>query len=167
MNLKPPIEQHRLKEALEYDLETGDFIWRIRRGRCAAGSRAGTLNHHGYIAIQVDGRLREAQRWAWLYVHGTWPDREIDHINGNKADNRIANLRLATRSQNLMNARMHRNNRSGIKGVIFFERDKTWIATIRKDGRVVHCSYHKSADEAAAVRASVLSHHHGEFARTA
>lgn len=88
----------RVKELLNYDPETGLFSWNAKRGRCAKLAVAGSWNSYGYRRITVDGRGYPAHRLAWLHVHGRWPQGEIDHINGIKHDNRLANLCEATSS---------------------------------------------------------------------
>lgn len=131
------INQAQLKELLHYDPGTGDFT-RLKTtaalGR--AGNKAGTLKAHGYIAISLGSREHYAHRLAWLYVHGTWPDRKVDHINGNKADNRIRNLRLATDSENAFNVTQPRvNNKTGFLGVVFDKARGKYVAYLRVDGR--------------------------------
>lgn len=97
------MEQTRLKELLHYDPNTGIFTWRVnRRGRFARkGSVAGTVDFNGYIAMGVDNRRYYAHRLAWLYVFGYYPPEDTDHINEIKTDNRIVNLRCASRSENM------------------------------------------------------------------
>ena len=99
------ITQERLKELLHYDPKTGVFTCLVsRRGRVKVGNKAGYTNH-GYVRIRVDTRRYFAHRLAWLYVYGESPPDDIDHINGVRSDNRIANLRLATKAQNCQNRR--------------------------------------------------------------
>lgn len=96
----------RLREALAYDAETGVFIWRKPSSNCVrAGEVAGTRDRFGYVVIQLDKVIRRAHRLAWLYVHGTWPNGEIDHRFGVRDDNRISELREATRLLNTQNRR--------------------------------------------------------------
>jgi hypothetical protein len=100
------ITAERLRQLLHYDPERGVFTWLSRPAERSwntrfAGTRAGTINGLGYVVIGILGRRYKAHRLAWLYVHGEWPGRELDHINCDKSDNRIANLRPATRSQNI------------------------------------------------------------------
>ncbi|MGY8831687.1 MAG: HNH endonuclease signature motif containing protein, partial [Pseudomonadales bacterium] len=96
----------RLKEVLDYSPETGHFTWRINKRRARTGDIAGSVVAHGYILIRVDQTRQLAHRLAWFYVHGRWPDKNIDHINGQTADNRIANLRQATCAENLKNIKV-------------------------------------------------------------
>lgn len=109
----------RLREVLDYNPDTGVFIWRKPASRrMKPGDVAGTPHNKGYIMLNVDGRRYYAHRLAWFYVHGVWPAADIDHKHGQKSDNRISELREATRSQNLENLRGPRShNKSGLLGV--------------------------------------------------
>lgn len=112
------ITQARLKEVLNYDPETGEFVWaKTRLGRAVAGKRTG-YRCKGSIDIRVDGKLHRAHRLAWLYVHGELPELDIDHINGDPFDNRIVNLRHVTHEVNMQNMRRPQgNNKLGLQGV--------------------------------------------------
>ena len=92
---------------LSYDSANGAFVWKHNmRGPVKAGDPAGFVRQNGdymFACIKVDGRIYRAHRLAWLYVTGEFPDNEIDHINGNPMDNRIENLRDATRMSNAQN----------------------------------------------------------------
>ena len=108
----------RLHELLTYDWDTGTF--RRRRGvrGHAAGNTAGYCDPKGYLIITIDRHHYRAHRLAWLYVRGRWPGAELDHRNGNPADNRLSNLREATREENTQHLRgAHADCRSGIRGV--------------------------------------------------
>lgn len=100
-----PMSLGLLKTILRYDPETGQFTWLINSTRMKRGSVAGTTSTRGYVAIKIDGQLYKAHRLAWYFSTEVWPDSalEIDHINENKGDNRIINLRLVTRSENQKN----------------------------------------------------------------
>lgn len=126
----------RLRELLDYDPDTGVFTWKIsRRGRVKAGDVAGALRHDGYIQIGIDGRLHQAHRLAWLYVTGESPPSEIDHISCVRTDNRIANLRLATRSENQQNqSKAQKRNKTGFLGVS--PHQGKFQAQIKVDGKV-------------------------------
>ena len=98
------LTQKRLCELVHYDPATGDFVWKIdRTGGVKAGSLAGYVNNEGYRMLRLDGRDYSAHRVAWLYRFGFWPLGEIDHINRDRADNRIANLRDVSRAVNQSN----------------------------------------------------------------
>lgn len=112
------ITRDELVSILNYDPETGIFTWKKPYGtRVKAGSVAGTLAANGYIRIKINGSKFQAHRLAMLYVHGTLPPADTDHINRLKSDNRIANLREATRSENKKNSPANKNSISGCKGV--------------------------------------------------
>jgi hypothetical protein len=138
---------------LRYDPTTGIFVWSKSPARVIkAGTVAGRLGRDGYIAIQIKGRLYFAHRLAWLYVNGVWPKNQIDHINGNRSDNRIENLREATRKQNGENRRVVSTTRSGKTGVTWNERYGVWYARIMHNKKPIHLGAFKNLDAAIAVR---------------
>lgn len=103
-NYRAAITQERLREVLSYDAATGDFAWLdTRHSAVKIGQVAGRINSEGYRKIKIDGQMYSAHRLAWFYQFGEFPSKQIDHINQNKSDNRICNLRLATNAQNQMN----------------------------------------------------------------
>jgi len=119
------LTQQSLMKHFEYDPLTGFFK---RKNRKNAKFPAGTLQPHGYIKIHFEKKQYYAHRLAWIYFYGEFPTKEIDHINGNKSDNRISNLRHVSRSENAQNMKTHLDNSSGLKGVCFFQ--GKWIAQI-------------------------------------
>jgi hypothetical protein len=124
----------QLRAELYYDALAGAFTRIACRPGVTRGRVTGTANHHGYVVVTVLRRQYHAHRLAWLYVHGRWPENQIDHISGDKADNRIANLRKATASTNKANTAAQRNG-SGLKGVSCSSRDRRWHTKIQVDGR--------------------------------
>jgi hypothetical protein len=112
------LDQATLRKLLRYDPQSGEFTWRDRRAnRVKIGARAGSIDFKGYRTIKVQGRNYKAHRLAWLHMTGEWP-HEIDHRNGEKADNRWSNLRLSNQSLNRQNMRRaYKNNQSGYLGV--------------------------------------------------
>ncbi len=120
----------RLRDLLNYDPTTGVFTWRAARCGVKIGERAGTVDRLGYRQIALSGKKHFAHRLAWLYVHGMWPPKYIDHINHDTDDNRIANLRDASQSQNLCNARLSKANTSGVKGVSYDAANNRWRAYV-------------------------------------
>jgi len=123
----------RLRELLDYDQATGVFTWRVNRRRAKAGAVAGSAYPSGYIRIKIDRHEHLAHRLCWLYVTEAWPSSQIDHRDGNRSNNRFANLREATRSVNTQNQRRAQSsNRSGLLGVR--RSHSGWRATIRIPG---------------------------------
>src|SRR5687768_770720 len=110
----------KLRELMDYNPDTGVFLYRKRRGRRSAGLEAGSIVK-GYRLISL-GKQYSAHRLAWLYVYGEWPAGDLDHINCVRDDNRIANLREATDSQNNANRTLAPKNSSGFKGVCWNKR---------------------------------------------
>lgn len=152
---------------LDYAPETGVFRWRIRSGpRGNPGSVAGNWKASGYVEIRLRGKIYKAHRLAWLCAYGAWPDLPVDHINQNKSDNRIANLRLATVGQNCCNKGARRDSKSGVKGVCWYKKLGRWVAQIEHRGEPYHLGYFHSIDEAAAAYAEAAKRLHGEFAST-
>ena len=131
------ITQERLKSLLTYDPGTGEFRWRAKRPRCTVGALAGTTTYHGYTVIKLDGATYRAHRLAWLYMFGTWPDTELDHVNRIRSDNRAVNLRKATRFLNCQNREKPAKAHSRYIGVSKGFAGKRWRAYIDKDGRRV------------------------------
>jgi hypothetical protein len=160
---------NRLRQLLEYSPDDGVFVWLVnRRGRFArVGEVAGKLNEHGYIRIGIDGRIYLAHRLAWFFVHGEWPHRGLDHANGNAADNRISNLRLATTAQNIQNSRARVPH--GLKGAYYKPRykKKPWIAQIKYDKKSHHLGSFATAKEANAAYLAAATEAFGAFARAA
>lgn len=125
----------RLKEILNYDPESGKFTWKInRKGPGKAGVAAGKRRESGYVVIGIDGSSLSAHRVAWIMMHGFLSkNMTIDHINRDKADNRIINLRVCGLSDNSFNKPVYKNNKCGLKGVYFDESrrgDEKWRAQI-------------------------------------
>lgn len=149
------------RQILDYDAETGEF--RNRR----TGKQIGWVDRYGYRVISVAGCKRFAHRLAWLYVLGEWPSGEIDHINGDPLDNRLANLRLATRSQNLANTKLLPSNTSGFKGVSFSKKLHRWRASICINQQRKHLGFFNSPEAAHAAYVSAAEQCFGVFARAA
>lgn len=156
-----------LRSVLDYDSETGVFKWRKRMNRKGhVGAPAGTPDSKGYVQIRLYERAYKAHRLAWLHTYGVWPQLVIDHINGDRTDNRIANLRQATGSQNHANSRRYKNNTSGVKGVSWVERVGKWRAYIVVNRRQTHLGLFDNREDAAASYRAAAEAHFGEFCRT-
>lgn len=173
--MRAMISAQSLRNILDYSEQTGRFIWRERSpvtkgdkifNRKFAGKVAGTLNNQGYVAITLTGLgTFKAHRLAWLYVYGELPPADIDHINLNRADNRLMNLRAATRSQNCANKRARADSQSGHKGVS--PRGSIWVAQICVDRKVRFLGNFTRQEDAVAAYAQAAAEHFGEFARVA
>ena len=143
------LTQKRLKELLDYDPETGEFKWKIARQRVKIGTIAGSLDTRGYRQITVDSIRYYTHRLVWLYVNGKWPPNDMNHINGVKDDNRLANLREATRSETMQNQRCVRiSNKSGFLGVSWHKRRECWMACIGINGKRQKLGCFDNAEEA-------------------
>lgn len=139
----------RLRSVLDYSPSLGLFKWRVARGRSAAGSVAGYTNQHGYVCIGVDGAVYAAHRLAWFFTHGSWPEKQIDHINGDRSDNRIANLRVVDRCGNSQNRRAaHRDSSHGFLGASWNVQHKRWQAKIVAQKIRHHLGYFDTAESA-------------------
>ena len=154
-----------LRENLLYSPETGFFTWLVvKRPGQAVGDVAGSVNKAGYRVIQLDGRIYKAHRLAWLYVHGVWPANTIDHINGAKSDNRIANIREATCQQNGANRRgPNRNATCGIRGVYWSKAHSRWKASIGHENKRRFLGLFASKDDAANAYNAAAAILYGEF----
>lgn len=152
------------RQLFSYNPETGDLAWRINRGRIRAGTLIRAPSVQGYYQVMYRNRNYRAHRVAWLIYYGEWPLLELDHINGIRNDNRIANLREAYHSENCRNGRLRSTNSSGFKGVSWHKASGKWHAQITVDGTTRHLGLHKTAEEAHAAYRKAAAEHHGEFA---
>jgi hypothetical protein len=142
------ITQAELRERLDYNPETGLFQWKgPLTGRKLR--EAGSTDAKGYRCITIDGVLHKSHRLAWLYVHGTWPAGQIDHLNGLKGDNRIANLRDVTNSINNQNKRRpDKDSKSPYLGVTWCKSSCAWRANIGVNNKVVRLGSFRTPEAA-------------------
>jgi hypothetical protein len=144
-----PITMERLRTLLRYEAETGKFYWLVNRpGGCAkAGTQAGSIEVQGYVVITLLGRRCKAHRLAWFYVHGEWPTEHLDHINGDRTDNRICNLRMVSNAVNMQNLKRARSdNRLNLLGVT--AQKNRFRARIQVDGKLKQIGSFLTAEEA-------------------
>ena len=136
------ITQDQLKKVLDYDPETGVFMWIVSRKGVNAGGVAGIIvKDSGYRKIGIDGYKYRASRLAWLYMEGYFPEYTIDHINRIRHDDRWENLRHASQQCNVRNSNMMSNNTSGITGVSWYKRLQKWRVDIMVSGKNIFLGY--------------------------
>ena len=175
----------QLREILRYEPETGKLYWKARpvgmfsdgntsaEANCKSwntkwsGKEAFTaINDSGYRCGRVFDRMYRAHRVIWAVHYGEWPEGQIDHIDNDRLNNRIGNLREATNSENTRNQGIRKANTSGFKGVSWNSMAKAFHARIGVDGRNTHLGYHATAEAAHAAYCEAAKKYHGEFART-
>ena len=154
------LTQERLKELLHYCPDTGVFTWRINRGHVPAGRVAGSISDQGYRNVDIEKKKYKAHRLAWLYMYGVMPDGHLDHINRDKLDNRIANLREVTNSQNEQNKVSRRDNTSGYRGVVWHKPTKKWRAEIKIAQKKIHLGLFVNPEDAARAYAAAAAVYH-------
>lgn len=154
----PIFTQSELRALLHYDPLTGEFTNLVSRRNAPAGTKAGSYVNTGYISIGIRGAHVLAHRLAWFYVHGEWPKHQVDHFNRVRSDNRLSNLRLATKGENMQNTATYSNNTSGYKGVS--PHDDKWVAHISHNGTQHYLGVFADAEDAARVRAEAADRLH-------
>lgn len=161
------LTQKYLKECLDYNPETGVFTWKERplshfseRKRWLAwlsnfsGKTAGGKHCMGYWTICINNKPYLAHRLAWLYVFGSMPKDQIDHINWDRLDNRIANLREVSNQENHKNKPAQKNNTSGVVGVCWDKSREKWCARIKVSGKTVNLGRFDKKSQAIIARKS-------------
>lgn len=161
------LDAARVRSVLHYDPETGVFIRKERTAQChRVGDRADLPGHgnlSAYRIVTLGGKKYLAHRLAWMYVHGAMPSAEIDHINGTKDDNRISNLRNASRQLNAENHRLPtKRNKSGFLGVHWNKQTESWRVRLTVARKSIHIGLYATPDDAyAAYLAAKRKYHEG------
>lgn len=152
--MRKVIEQETLKKYLDYCPVTGVFKWKVKRSNHhgQVGDIAGFMTKHGYLHVKINYETFKLHRLAWLFVYGVMPKRQIDHRDGNRADNRIKNLREATPRQNSRNRSKNVNNTSGRIGVNLRPDDGKWRAYISVDGKRISLGSFNDFEDACKAR---------------
>jgi hypothetical protein len=157
------LTSERLRELLFYNPETGVFTWRVDRQRSRAGTTAGSVMNTGYVRIVIDQQKFFAHRLAFLYMEGSFPEVQVDHIDHDRKNNQWTNLRKATRTENLRNRTIQANNTSGIKGVSRRSKSTKWTAQIVAKGRTINLGTFETIEEATKVYRKAGRELHGDF----
>lgn len=153
------ITKEEICQLLEYNPVTGIFLWLTPTGNSTIGSVAGCIKPDGYIRIQIRGRLYYAHRLAWLVFYGDWPASIVDHIDGNRGNNSISNLRNASLTENNRNRkRASTKCKKGVK-----KNGNRWQARIRAGEKQVHLGTFKTEDEAHDAYCIAAKKLHGKF----
>lgn len=152
-----------IADVFSYNPETGDFFWKIAGKGRSLDKPAGSMHRLGYRKLFHDGVYYQGHRVAWYLVHGEWPPHQIDHIDGNPANNRLSNLRLATQAENSRNRRG--SGASGIKGTYWFQ--NKWNARIIAHGKRIYLGGFPTQEQAANAYREAALKHFGAFARVA
>jgi hypothetical protein len=148
--MRPTYEE--VSQYLTYNPETGILTWTDRAAGKVKGKTAGGPNTAGYIDLKCNGKRMYGHRVAWLLTHKEWPAKHIDHINGDKADNRIENLRVVSNLCNHRNMKQHERNTSGVTGVYFNKNSKKWQAYITIEYKTKHLGLFKYLVDAETAR---------------
>lgn len=143
------VNQDKLMELFSYEPKSGQFVRKTDTRRARAGTYAGTINGAGYCQIGIDGALYLAHRLVWLYVHGKWPDDQLDHKDRNRKNNRIENLRPSSQGENMQNISLRSDNSTGFTGVVLRKGFKKFMAQISVGGKNKHLGYFDTAELAA------------------
>ena len=155
------LTQDELTATLHYDPGTGVFTNLRTRANARIGSEAGAISGRGYRYIMVHRKLYLAHRLAFLWMTGEFPQDHVDHINGNRSDNRWENLRCASREENQKNRKLNCDNTSGYTGVKWHLHTSRWTATVTSNGKHYCIGYYHSKTDA--VRARALAELHFGF----
>jgi hypothetical protein len=162
------------RKILAYDPKTGLITWTcdrrtgkgVGRVHVKAGAEAGTrVAQRGYKRIYVVDRQMYAHRLAWVLHYGEMPPPILDHADGNKGDDRIDNLRPATKAQNAYNSKLQSNNSTGFKGVHLSKKNGRFQANIKGGGKNRFLGYFDTAEEAHAAYCSAAVKYHKDYAR--
>jgi hypothetical protein len=159
------VTQERLHELFRYDPETGELWHKKKNSNRSIMNRPVGCKRDGYLVARIDGKTLSLHRVIWVYVYGKLPEYDIDHINMDRADNRLSNLREATRSKNMMNTLAHRDSRSGVKGVCWHKAAQKWFARVSKDGGTINVGLFETKEQAAEAVQKCREKMHQAFTR--
>lgn len=151
-------------KTFQYDPEQGKLFWKIKRSNNTdVGDEAGWVSSDGYRKVRFESKEVRAHKIIFFIEHGFTPDI-IDHINGNKLDNRISNLRACSKSQNGMNRGKQKNNSSGVSGVCWNKSANKWQSYIKVDGKQIYLGVFADKLAAAEAVSKARTELHQDFA---
>lgn len=148
-----------------FDYRDGELVCKIHRRKARAGHIAGTKREDGYKQVCINSKVHLLHRLIFMYHNGFMPEF-IDHKDGDKTNNRIENLRQATKSENAFNVSISNNSKTGIKGVTWCKRSLRWRACIKVNTKQIHIGYFKDINDAAIAMINARNTYHGEFAKS-
>ena len=152
-----------LNELFEYDKETGKLYWKVVRQRGNVGDEVGCDNGRGYLVTRINDKVYRVHRVIFLMHKGYLP-KTLDHVNGDRADNRIENLRAVTSSQNQYNRKLNKNNTSGYKGVYYHKKTAKFRARISHLNKNIYLGSYNTPEEADVAVRAAREKLHGSFA---
>lgn len=152
----PLPSQEELRKLFDYDPDTGKLKWKIKiASKIKIGDEAGTVTSNGYNKVSINRKRYYSQRLIWMWQYGEDPGAaELDHINGNRTDNRIDNLRLVTPAENAKNRKQNSRNTSGATGVSFNKLYQKWESYIISNNKQINLGYYEDWFEAVCARKS-------------
>lgn len=153
------------KEHLEYDRKNGVFYRKKSNNQNKVGDIVGNKRKNGYVIAKIKGHNILVHRLVWLFEHGEWPNELLDHIDGDKSNNKINNLRPATYTQNKLNSKTSKNNKIGLKGVQLHQKSGKYRARIFHNKRHVSLGLYNTPEEAHAAYVAKAKELHQEFMR--
>ena len=155
------IDQETVKKLFHYDAESGMLIWRFGNGRnVKPWQEVKAKNGNGYYTAKIHGKSYLAHRLAWLYVHGSFPNKYIDHKNRIRNDNRLCNLRDVNTTDNAQNISLPSHNKSGYIGVSWIKSHNCWTVYVKVNKKNKWLGYYKNLDDAVAVRKAGEKQHY-------
>ena len=146
------LTQEEVRKQLDYNPETGELRWKERKKGRRVGEVVGSTNGAGYSRTCINKKLYYTHRLVWLWVYGYFPENDIDHIDRDKLNNRLSNLREVSRTCNLRNSGMGSNNKSGVTGVCWYAGYGKWESYITAANKKKRFGYHEDLTEAVAHR---------------
>jgi len=156
-----PLSKEMLNELFEY--RDGEIYYKVSRSRNKAGEKAGTLCNKKYYRVKIDGKVYLNHRIIFMMHYGYLP-KEIDHIDGNKLNNKIENLRPASHAENQWNTKKRKDSNANVKGVSWHKKNKMWNVKINCNNNRYNIGYFKDLELAELVAIEARNKYHGEFA---